>query len=118
MRAASGPRRRHQIVAEKSRGPTACATSAERPGEHRKVYSFVRPLHECMKTVTLDEEAYEILSALMVDAGDSFSKVVKRHFSKSGRIRSSAGSWKDSTDDEVAALRQGSRVRFAGQRRT
>ena len=117
MRAASGPRRRHHIVAEKSRGPTARATSAERPGEQRKVYSFVRPSHECMKTVTLDEEAYEILAALKVDARDSFSKVVKRHFRKSGRIRSSAGSWEDATDDEVAALRQESLAVFESHRR-
>src|SRR5436309_13625576 len=117
MRAASGPRRRHHIVAEKSRGPTARATSAERPGEHRKVYSIVRPLHECMKTVTLDEEAYEILAALKVDARDSFSKVVKRHFRKSGRIRSSAGTSADATDDGVAALRQGSPRELESDRR-
>lgn len=77
----------------------------------------MRPLHEGMKTVTLDDEAYEILAALKVDTRDSFSKVVKRHFRKSGRIRSSAGSWEDATDHEVAALRQESVAAFEGHRR-
>jgi len=83
----------------------------------RKIYALVHPLHERMKTVTLDEEAYEILAALKIDARDSFSKVVKRHFRKSGRIRSSAGSWEDATDDEVRALRQESIATFEGRRR-
>ena len=65
-----------------------------------------------MKTITLDDEAYQILAALKVDARDSFSKVVKRQFRKSGRIRSSAGSWEDVTDKEVAALRQETRRVF------
>ena len=77
----------------------------------------MHPLHEHMKTVTLDEEAYEILAALKVDTRDSFSKVVKRHFRRSGRIRSSAGSWEDATDDEVAALRQESVATIEGRRR-
>lgn len=59
-----------------------------------------------MKTITLDDEAYEILAALKVDRRDSFSKVVKRQFRKSGRIRSSSGTWGDMTDEEVAELRE------------
>ncbi len=59
-----------------------------------------------MKTVTLDEEAYGILATLKIDPRDSFSKVVKRHFRKSGRIRSSSGTWADATDKEIAALRR------------
>lgn len=87
------------------------------PGVWRKVYAVVRSLHKCMKTITLDQEAYEILAALKVDTQDSFSKVVKRHFRRSGRIRSSAGSWEDATDDEVAALREESIATFEGRRR-
>jgi predicted CopG family antitoxin len=70
-----------------------------------------------MKTITLDEEAYEILATLKVDARDSFSKVVKRHFRRSGRIRSSAGSWGDVTDDEIAALRRETVATFETRRR-
>jgi len=59
-----------------------------------------------MKTVTLDEEAYEILASLKIDSRDSFSKLVKRHFRKPGRIRSSSGTWADASDQEIAALRR------------
>jgi len=59
-----------------------------------------------MKTITLDMEAYDMLAALKVDAKDSFSKVVKRHFRKSRRIGSSAGSWDDMTDEEATELRR------------
>ena len=60
-----------------------------------------------MKTVRLDEEAYEILAALKIDARDSFSDVVKRHFRRSGSIRASSGTWAETSDMEVAALRRG-----------
>jgi len=58
-----------------------------------------------METVRLDEEAYEILSALKIDARDSFSDVVRHHFRRSGSIRASSGAWADKSDTEVAALR-------------
>lgn len=70
-----------------------------------------------MKTITLDQEAYEILAALKIDPRDSFSKVVKRHFRKSGRIRSSAGSWDDMSDDEAVALRRETLLTFDSRRR-
>jgi len=59
-----------------------------------------------MKTITLDDEAYEILTALKVGPRDSFSNVVKRNFPTFDRIRSSAGTWDDVTDEEVRRLRR------------
>jgi len=70
-----------------------------------------------MKTITLDDEAYEILVALKIDARDSFSKVVKRHFRRSGRVRSSAGGWGDVKDDEVVALRRDTVKAFDARQR-
>lgn len=59
-----------------------------------------------MKTISLDDEAYRILASLKVSRRDSFSHVIKRHFRRSGRLRSSAGAWSDVSADEVRALRQ------------
>jgi len=59
-----------------------------------------------MKTISLDDEAYRILAGLKVSARDSFSQVIKRHFRRSGRLRSSAGAWSDVTDDAVRVLRE------------
>ena len=35
-----------------------------------------------MKTITIDDEAYELLSSLKQDKGDSFTKVILRHVRK------------------------------------
>ena len=59
-----------------------------------------------MKTISLDDEAYRILASLKASRRDSFSQVIKRHFRRSGRLASSAGSWSDVTDDQVRALRR------------
>jgi len=70
-----------------------------------------------MKTVTLDEEAYAVLNGLKVDGKDSFSKVVKRHFRRSGRLRSSAGAWSDLTKAEEERLRRETVQAFEPRRR-
>ena len=59
-----------------------------------------------MKTISLDDEAYRILAGLKVSGRDSFSQVIKRQFQRSGRLRSSAGTWSAVTDAEVRALRR------------
>jgi predicted CopG family antitoxin len=58
-----------------------------------------------MKTVTFDDEAYEILRGLKSGPGDSFSDVVKRHFGGAPQLEDSAGGWSDMTDGEVRRLR-------------
>lgn len=59
-----------------------------------------------MKTVTFDDEAYELLRGLKISPKDSFSDVVKRHFgARRATIEDTAGAWSDMTDDEVRALR-------------
>jgi predicted CopG family antitoxin len=63
-----------------------------------------------MKTVTFDEEAYEILRHLKVGPRDSFSDVVKRHLGRlAGRKASfedAFGGWSDMTDEEVRRMRE------------
>ena len=64
----------------------------------------MRSSEEGTKTISLDDEAYRILASLKVSPRDSFSRVVKRPFRRSGRLRASAGAWSEVTDDEVRAL--------------
>lgn len=61
-----------------------------------------------MKTVSLDDEAYELLRGAKVTRRDSFSDVVKRHFGAGGTewLTGTGGAWKDMSDDEVARIRQ------------
>lgn len=59
-----------------------------------------------MKTVTLDDEAYELLRGLKVGTNDSFSDVVKRHFGRRPTLDESAGGWSDMTDGEARQLRR------------
>lgn len=35
-----------------------------------------------MKTITIDDDAYELLSSLKLEKGDSFTKVILRHVRK------------------------------------
>lgn len=61
-----------------------------------------------MKTVTFDDEAYELLRGLKLP-GDSFSDVVKRYLGQRQRLDAlerTAGAWSDMTDAEVKALRR------------
>lgn len=67
-----------------------------------------------MKTVSLDEEAYELLRGAKVSRRDSFSAVVKRHFDSRARaedLRASFGAW-TMDDDEAADLRASVRAGF------
>lgn len=67
-----------------------------------------------MKTVSLDDEAYELLRGAKTTRTDSFSSVVKRHFEGNNRkddLEASFGSWKIS-ESEAAQLRKGIRDGF------
>jgi len=67
-----------------------------------------------MKTVSLDDEAYDLLRGAKASRRDSFSAVVKRHFSSAARaedLQASFGSW-TMTDDEAQALRSSVREGF------
>lgn len=67
-----------------------------------------------MKTVSLDDEAYELLRGAKVTRGDSFSAVVKRHFDARARaedLEASFGSWSTS-DADAAELRSSVRKGF------
>jgi predicted CopG family antitoxin len=67
-----------------------------------------------MKTVSLDDEAYELLRGAKVTRNDSFSMVVKRHFDPRTRthdLEASFGAWEIS-DEEAASLRRSVRRGF------
>lgn len=59
-----------------------------------------------MKTISLDDDAYDALRGLKVAPGDSFSDVVKRHFGHGAKLEESAGGWADVREAEVKALRR------------
>ncbi len=67
-----------------------------------------------MKTVSLDDEAYELLRGAKVTRSDSFSAVVKRHFAASARaddLKASFGS-RSMSDAEAEELRSSVRRSF------
>jgi len=43
-------------------------------------------MNECMRTITLDDEAYRRLLAWKREKGDSFSKVIKRVVPEAGTL--------------------------------
>lgn len=71
---------------------------------------------EHMRTVHLDEEAYNLLRRFK-RRGDSFSDVVKRHFSHKRDLGDSAGGWKDVPEERLKRLKRERRSSFgtAGQ---
>lgn len=70
-----------------------------------------------MKTITLDDEAYHLLAGRKVGQRDSFSRIVKAHFGKLGDLRTSAGTWSDLGEREVARLRRETLEAFESKRR-
>jgi len=67
-----------------------------------------------VKTVSLDDEAYELLRGAKVSRRDSFSAVVKRHFDPRARAQdldASFGAW-TMEDEEAAGLRSSVRRGF------
>lgn len=69
-----------------------------------------------MKTVSLDDEAYELLRGAKASRKDSFSSVVKRHFDARARaedLEASFGAW---SMDEAEAAELRSSVRKGFQR--
>lgn len=77
---------------------------------------FVCPLHGSMKTVTFDDDAYNLLRGAKLTSQESFSDVVKRHFGRKRGILETAGAWKDMTNVEARALRAESRRAFEARR--
>lgn len=70
-----------------------------------------------MKTVSFDDEAYNLLRGAKLP-GESFSDVVKRRFGgRRDAILATAGGWKDMSDAEAEALRQETRGTFEKRRR-
>ncbi|MFO1533367.1 MAG: antitoxin VapB family protein [Thermoplasmatota archaeon] len=65
-----------------------------------------------MKTVTLDDEAYELLRGARLVPKESFSSVVKRTLGMRPRWEDSAGTWSGKTDDDVRRLREDSDETF------
>lgn len=67
-----------------------------------------------MKTVSLDDEAYELLRGAKASRRDSFSSVVKRHFDAGVRaddLEASFGSW-SMNEAQTAELRSSVREGF------
>lgn len=58
-----------------------------------------------MKTVSFDDEAYDILRGLKTSPKESFSDVVKKHFGRRGGLDASFGGWSEKTAAEIARLR-------------
>lgn len=59
-----------------------------------------------MKTVTFDDEAYNLLKGAKVSPSESFSDVVKRQFGVRRPLADSAGGWSDMREPEVRRLRR------------
>lgn len=58
-----------------------------------------------MKTVRLDDEAYEILKGLKSSPNESFSDVVKKHFGRRNGLDASFGAWAEKPNEEAQRLR-------------
>lgn len=58
-----------------------------------------------MKTVTFDDEAYNLLKGAKLSPSESFSDVVKRSFGARRALADSAGGWRGMSAAEAKRLR-------------
>ena len=65
-----------------------------------------------MKTVSFDDEAYNLLKGAKRSPSESFSDVVKREFGSRRDLLDSAGAWADASDDDIEQLRDETRRAF------
>ena len=65
-----------------------------------------------VRTVNLDDEAYELLKSKKADRQESFSRPVKRLFGPAATVSGSAGGWSDVTEAEAKRLRADSVAAF------
>jgi predicted CopG family antitoxin len=57
-----------------------------------------------MKTISLDDEAYNLLRGAKLSPRDSFSDVVKRIFGVRPPISNSAGTWAEFSEERLQRL--------------
>ncbi|HLF16188.1 MAG TPA: antitoxin VapB family protein [Candidatus Thermoplasmatota archaeon] len=69
-----------------------------------------------MKTVTFDDEAYDLLRGAKASPRESFSRVVKRLMGGRHDLQASAGAWRDMGRSERDALRRESVKAFGTTR--
>lgn len=59
-----------------------------------------------MKTVSFDDDAYNLLKGAKSSPAESFSDVVKRHFGVRRTLADSAGGWADVSAAEAKRMRR------------
>ena len=64
--------------------------------------------HMTSKNISITEDVYDMLARLKLE-GESFSDAIRRLVGR-GKIVECAGLWADITDDELEAIREGSRT--------
>ena len=59
-----------------------------------------------MKTVSFDDDAYNLLKGAKISPSESFTDVIKRTFGVRRPLADSAGGWADMDDKETRRLRR------------